>query len=166
MFKVVSLQFTYIHETFSRGGRMVSPCRRTTNIITEATKRIIHDNCRHGRWQFLNVKVIRLSQFSPTFPPGHLLVITKGHCRIVCQGCHGTWKTWKKANFFIKSGKILKSQGKKLIKHTSQGKVRKCLFIIYVSVVCIKLLQSCAKIIEKTVKKGLLSLATSNLKLF
>ena len=31
---------------------------------------------------------------------------------------------------------------------------------------CEKLLQSCAKIIEKTVKNGLLSLTTSNLKLF
>ena len=68
----------------------------------------------------------------PTFPTGHLLVITKGHCRIVCQGCHGTWKTWKKGNFLIKSGKILKSQGKKLKKHRSQGKVRECFCIICV----------------------------------
>ena len=50
----------------------------------------------------------------------------------ILQGCHGTWKAWKKGNFLIKSGKTLKSQGKKLKKHGSQGKVREYFCIICV----------------------------------
>ena len=46
------------------------------------------------------------------------------------QGCHGTWKTWKKGNFLIKSGKTLKNQGKKLKKH--QRKVREYLYYLCV----------------------------------
>ena len=38
---------------------------------------------------------------------------------MIFQGCHGTWKTWKKGNFLIKSGKTLQSQGEKLKKHRS-----------------------------------------------
>ena len=69
------------------------------------------------------------------------------------QGCHGTWKTWKtwkKGNFLIKSGKTLKSQGKKLKKHRSQGKVGMFLYYLCVSVVCIKL-QVLARILGDTV---------------
>ena len=45
-------------------------------------------------------------------------------------------ENWKKGNFLIKSGKTLKSQGKKSKKHKSQG-----MFLHYlcVSVACIKL---------------------------
>ena len=52
------------------------------------------------------------------------------------QGCNGTWKTWKRGNFLIKSGKTLKSQGKKLKKHRSQGKVREKSGNVFVSYVC------------------------------
>ena len=53
----------------------------------------------------------------------------KSFCKAINQGCRGTWKTW---NFLIKSGKTLKSQGKKkLKKHRSQGKVREC-FVLFV----------------------------------
>ena len=33
-------------------------------------------------------------------------------CKFKYISCHRTWKTWKKGNFLIKSGKTLKSQGK------------------------------------------------------